>query len=67
MSRRLCSLADGVEQAPGKSMEGNEPTGFGVLDFTGFTSRRMPFPWAILCGRTVGRRMPRGELKQRGC
>lgn len=27
MSRRPCSLADGVEKAPGKSMEGNEPRG----------------------------------------
>lgn len=48
-------------------MEGTEPTGFVALNFTRFTSRRMPFPWAILCGRTVGWRMPRGELKQRGC
>lgn len=52
MSRRSCSLADGVEQAPGKTMKENESRGVLGLGlrltrftrFTRFTSRRRPFP-----------------------
>lgn len=54
MSRRPCSLADGVEQAPGKSMEENELKGVEALGYTRFTIRRMPFSWTSSCGRDGG-------------